>query len=312
MTAGASARYEAERAQLEADEYARFRAITEARGTWPGWPDRLRARDVRAGDFDEAVARYHVFVQWLAERQLADATERARGRGVSLYLDLPLGVHPDGFDVWRDRALFARGASAGAPPDALAPRGQDWGFPPLHPEAGRLDGHRYFVACIRKHLRFAKVLRIDHVMQLHRMFWVPDGDARQGVYVRYPAEDLLRRLRDLVIVKAVPDAPVGPHPVTFRLTNAGSAPVSVWQSCVLTHAITACIDESLASERARDDMSSSKDRPSAMHSRTGDPCPDCGDTVRAVSYSGYTVNYCPACQTGGKVLADNTTSRFLR
>ena len=63
---------------------------------------------------------------------------------------------------------------------------------------------------------------------------------------------------------------------------------------------------------AADDMSSSKDRPSAMHSRTGEPCPDCGDTVRAVEYSGYTVNYCPTCQTGGKVLADNTTSKFLK
>jgi formamidopyrimidine-DNA glycosylase len=77
-------------------------------------------------------------------------------------------------------------------------------------------------------------------------------------------------------------------------------------------AIRSCIAESLEYERRRDDMSSSKDRPSAMHSRTGDPCPDCGDTVRAVEYSGYTVNYCAACQTGGKVLADNTTSKFLK
>ena len=77
-------------------------------------------------------------------------------------------------------------------------------------------------------------------------------------------------------------------------------------------AIRSCIAESLEIERARDDMSSSKDRPSAMHSRTGEPCPDCGDTVRAVEYSGYTVNYCPTCQTGGKVLADNTTSKFLK
>jgi formamidopyrimidine-DNA glycosylase len=77
-------------------------------------------------------------------------------------------------------------------------------------------------------------------------------------------------------------------------------------------AISSCVAESLDFERTRDDMSSSKDRPSAMHSRTGDPCPDCGDTVRAVEYSGYTVNYCATCQTGGKVLADNTTSKFLK
>jgi len=73
-----------------------------------------------------------------------------------------------------------------------------------------------------------------------------------------------------------------------------------------------CIAESLAYERTRSDMSSSKDRPGAVHHREGEACPVCGDTVRAVEYARYTVNYCPTCQTGGKVLADNTTSRFLK
>jgi formamidopyrimidine-DNA glycosylase len=77
-------------------------------------------------------------------------------------------------------------------------------------------------------------------------------------------------------------------------------------------AISSCIAEGLQYERERSDMSSSKDRPSAMHGRTGEPCPDCGDAVRSVEYSGYTVNYCPNCQTGGRVLADNTTSKFLK
>lgn len=172
------------------DDYARFRAITEARGTWDRWPDRLRARDVRPGDYDAAVARYHLYVQYRAERQLAEVAERGADQGVSLYLDLPMGVHSRGYDVWRERSLFATRASAGAPPDSLAAGGQDWGFPPLHPEVSRLQGHRYFIASIRKHLRFAGVLRIDHVMQLHRMFWIPGGDARDGVYVRYPAEEL--------------------------------------------------------------------------------------------------------------------------
>jgi 4-alpha-glucanotransferase len=173
-----------------ADDYARFRAIVARRGAWGEWPDRLRARDVRDGDYDPAEARYHLYVQWLAERQLTALKERAESRGVGLYLDLPLGVHPDGYDVWRERELFATRASAGAPPDSLAAAGQDWGFPPLHPEAGRMERHRYLIACIRNHLRFARVLRIDHVMQLHRMFWVLGGDARRGVYVRYPAEEL--------------------------------------------------------------------------------------------------------------------------
>ncbi len=70
--------------------------------------------------------------------------------------------------------------------------------------------------------------------------------------------------------------------------------------------------ESLDYERTRDDMSSSKERPGAVHHRTGEQCPRCGDTIRSVSYSSYTVNYCPTCQTGGKILADNTTSKFLK
>jgi 4-alpha-glucanotransferase len=173
-----------------ADDYARFRALVERHGEWDRWQDRLRGRDVRAGDYDHEVARYHLYAQWLAERQMTTAKERAGSLGVGLYLDLPLGVHPLGYDVWRDRELFAVAASSGAPPDALAATGQDWGFPPLHPEALRFDGHRYFIASIRKQLRFASVLRIDHVMQLTRMYWVVGADARDGVYVRYPAEEL--------------------------------------------------------------------------------------------------------------------------
>lgn len=99
-------------------------------------------------------------------------------------------------------------------------------------------------------------------------------------------------------------ARVSPFANTRKLGAEGAADVG--------EAIRSCVAQSLDYERRRDDMSSSKDRPSAMHSRTGGPCPDCGDTVRAVEYSGYTVNYCAVCQTGGKVLADNTTSKFLK
>ena len=99
-------------------------------------------------------------------------------------------------------------------------------------------------------------------------------------------------------------ARVSPFANTRKLGTDGAAKIG--------DAIRSCISESLEYERSRTEMSSSKDRPSAMHSRTGDPCPDCGDTVRAVEYSGYTVNYCATCQTGVKVLADNTTSKFLK
>jgi formamidopyrimidine-DNA glycosylase len=86
----------------------------------------------------------------------------------------------------------------------------------------------------------------------------------------------------------------------------------VLAGAAVTAAIAEAVEEGLAYERTRDDMSSSADRPGAVHGRTGEPCPRCGDTVRAVEYASYTVNYCPACQTGGKILADNTTSKFLR
>lgn len=77
-------------------------------------------------------------------------------------------------------------------------------------------------------------------------------------------------------------------------------------------AIHACVADGLSYERTRRDMSSSAERPGAVHGRVGEACPVCADTIRSVSYSGYTVAYCPTCQTGGKALADNTTSKFLK
>jgi 4-alpha-glucanotransferase len=86
-------------------------------------------------------------------------------------------------------------AAGGAPPDAVFTKGQNWGFPPLHPEAMRAQGYRYWLAYLRHQLKHTGLLRIDHVMGLHRLFWVPKGlEPRQGVYVRYPAEELYAML----------------------------------------------------------------------------------------------------------------------
>lgn len=93
---------------------------------------------------------------------------------------------------------------------------------------------------------------------------------------------------------------------------AMSKKLSETDTQALLDAINECLSESLAFERDRDSMSKSADRPSAVHHREGQPCPVCGDGVRAVEYRSYTVNYCATCQTGGKVLADNTTSKFLK
>jgi len=99
-------------------------------------------------------------------------------------------------------------------------------------------------------------------------------------------------------------AEISPFAMTGKLGIDGATKI--------VEAIGATIEEGLAVERTRSDMSSSKERPSGVHGRTGEPCPRCGDEIRAVEYSGYTVNYCPACQTNGKILADNTTSKFLK
>jgi 4-alpha-glucanotransferase len=180
-------------ANPEVERYARFRAVGERQRTgWHSWPERLRRGELRAGDYSEEDARYHVFVQFEADRQLTALTSHLDAHGATLYLDLPLGVHGDSYDVWRNPELFALGASAGAPPDALFSGGQSWGFPPLRPDALRRHGYAYLLDAVRHHLRHAGMLRLDHVMALRRLYWIPPGcSARDGVYVRYPANEWL-------------------------------------------------------------------------------------------------------------------------
>ncbi|MHB1042388.1 MAG: 4-alpha-glucanotransferase [Eubacteriales bacterium] len=174
-----------------ASDYARFRAAVEQRRAgWTAWPGPMRDGVLRDGDFDPEAERYHLYVQWLAREQLGELSARAGQKGRGLYLDLPLGVHREGYDVWRERSSFALEAGSGAPPDSFFTRGQDWGFPPLHPERIREQGYRYIIACLRSHLRHAAALRLDHVMGLSHLFWIPEGlPAKDGVYVRYRPEE---------------------------------------------------------------------------------------------------------------------------
>ncbi|MGH7445486.1 MAG: 4-alpha-glucanotransferase, partial [Longimicrobiales bacterium] len=149
----------------------------------------LRDGRIREDDFDAADMRYHAFVQWADEQQISAIAHDPDA--AALYLDMPLGVHPHGYDTWRHRALFAAGASAGAPPDALFRGGQDWGFPPMDPDALRADGYGYLIGTLRHQLRHARVLRLDHVMALYRLFWIPRGlPATHGVYIRYPEDEM--------------------------------------------------------------------------------------------------------------------------
>lgn len=201
LAAACFERFPARRAELErfaadrpdAADYARFRAVGERQGAaWPAWPGPLRAGAVAPGDCDEAVYRYHLFCQWQVDEQLRAMAEHAGRERLLWYLDFPLGVNGAGYDVWRHRETFAVGASGGAPPDAFFTKGQDWGFPPLHPERMRRQRYRYWIAALRRHLECARVLRLDHVMGLYRLYWVPHGlEARDGAYVRYPMDEML-------------------------------------------------------------------------------------------------------------------------
>jgi 4-alpha-glucanotransferase len=180
------------RSHPQLERYAEFRATGERRKEpWQAWPARMRDGQLCAGDFAEDSSRYHMFVQWLAQEQMDALLAACRERGVKFYLDLPLGVHPDSYDVWRERDSFARGASVGAPPDAFFTKGQDWGFPPLHPRRVREDGYRYVIEYLRFQMRHTGLLRLDHVMGLHRLWWVPRGaSAADGAYVSYNADEL--------------------------------------------------------------------------------------------------------------------------
>ena len=177
-------------AHPEADRYARFRATVERyRVGWSAWPEPQRSGDLR--EADPTAVQYHLYAQWVTEQQLGQLVRHGSEGGLGLYLDLPLGVHPEGFDTWRYRDHFLQSVSAGAPPDPFFAEGQVWGIPPLHPERQREDGYSYLRACFRHHLCHAGMLRIDHVMGLHRLYLVPAGSSgRDGVYVRYPAEEL--------------------------------------------------------------------------------------------------------------------------
>jgi 4-alpha-glucanotransferase len=208
-----------------AADYARFRAAMEKqRSPWPSWPEQRRNGTLKEGDYEEKTRLYHMYVQWLAHRQVQGLADGARRRGVTLYFDLPLGTHPEGYDVWRERETFALGATAGAPPDAVFTCGQDWVFPPLHPERIREQGYRYLINCLRHHLQYAGMLRVDHVMGLHRLFWIPKGmGAGQGAYVRYHAEELYailslesHRYRSIIVGEDLGTVPAYVRPAMSR------------------------------------------------------------------------------------------------
>jgi 4-alpha-glucanotransferase len=176
----------------ELARYARFRGAQARLGrNWRDWPAGARDGRLGAADVDPAEERFHLVAQTMARSQLHDLGGRLDASGIRLGLDLAVGVHPEGYDPWSRQALFAEGMSVGAPPDRGFPSGQDWGFSPVLPEESGLEGHRYLAASIAHQAAPSGVLRVDHIMALTRLYWIPHGfGLHQGTYVSYPAEEL--------------------------------------------------------------------------------------------------------------------------
>ncbi|MGQ9684874.1 MAG: 4-alpha-glucanotransferase [Thiobacillaceae bacterium] len=202
---------------------AHFYAQDVAFWGWPVWPESYRNPHSPAvrqwADAHRDEIEYHRYLHWQAATQLDAAAERARrsGLGVGLYQDLAVGVDRGGAETWIHGALYAFEASVGAPPDDFNLHGQNWGLPPLIPHRLREAAYLPFIRMLRANMRTAGALRIDHIMGLMRLYWVPPGrPADQGVYVTYPLRDLMgilalesQRNRCLVIgedLGTVPDA----------------------------------------------------------------------------------------------------------
>lgn len=189
---------------------------------WPAWPERYRDPDSEAvaafsAKNQERIELYQ-YLQWQAELQLEAAGRRSleRGLGVGIYQDLAVSIDRGGAEAWANQKIYALNARIGAPPDDFNLKGQDWGLPPLIPKRLREAAYAPFITTLQANMRSAGALRLDHVMGLMRLFWIPPGGTPlEGTYVSYPFEDLLgllalesQRNRSLIIgedLGTVPD-----------------------------------------------------------------------------------------------------------
>ena len=180
---------------------AHFRAALGSPSGWQCWPEEFR--DPEGGAARRFAAEhprrveFYAYLQWLAHEQLGGAQELARSLGmpIGVYGDYAVGTHPSGSETWLDQTGYRLGAEIGAPPDPLALKGQGWGLPPPDPwilESRQLAG---FSALIHRNMRCYGALRLDHVMSLFRLWWVPRAHSPvEGAYVHYPLHQLLTTL----------------------------------------------------------------------------------------------------------------------
>jgi 4-alpha-glucanotransferase len=170
-----------------------FRTQSPALCGWQQWPNEFR--NPQSDSVQQFAAthqleiEFHQYLQWLAAKQLQQAQRHAKDSGmrIGLYGDLAVGASPDGSEVWSNQTLYVTRATTGAPPDPMALNGQDWGIPPMNPQAIKAQGYRPIINLFRANMRYVGALRIDHVMSLFRLWWVPRGFiSTHGVYVHYP------------------------------------------------------------------------------------------------------------------------------
>jgi 4-alpha-glucanotransferase len=184
--------------------YAIFQTLEEERRliqsksvTWQEWPKQFLAPGSAATEYGRRHRkriRFFQYIQWIASEQLNEVlrTAEAAGMPIGIYNDLALGAERTGAEAWMYQSVMALDADCGAPPDDFAPQGQNWGLPPINPVALRPSRYELLIQLLRKNMRFGGAIRLDHVMALSRLFWIPKGQAAtEGTYVHYPFEELL-------------------------------------------------------------------------------------------------------------------------
>ncbi|QIM66031.1 4-alpha-glucanotransferase [Mannheimia granulomatis] len=198
-------------------------AQTAEKGGWTNWAEEYQDyRLPRVAEFQKThrnSIRFYMWLQFLLLKQLAECDELAKSLKMSIgfYRDLAVGVATNGAETWADKTLFVQNVSIGAPPDMLGPNGQNWGLSPMHPHILKSRGYQPFIDLLRANMKHCGALRIDHILGFARMWWVANGDsAKEGIYVRYPLEDMLsilalesQRHQCLIIAEALGTVPEG-------------------------------------------------------------------------------------------------------